>query len=76
MTEVTLKDPEALRDFAERVERLCDFLLAHSDKSDSNDLKVLHKLKDDAANFQMTKIQLTNATIEGLDQFMKGVPTP
>lgn len=59
--------------FAERVERLCDFLIneyTHENGRDgSEDLKVLEVLKEDAADLQNN----ISASIEGLHNYMNGV---
>jgi len=59
-------------EFAERVERFCDFLLAQ-DIVTSDDVNVIQKLKEDAANVQF-QVE-TNITLKGLDEYMRGMPS-
>jgi hypothetical protein len=59
--------------FAERVERLCDFLLNKvEDRSGSEDLKVIEDLKQDAADIQFNRSGV--GTIEGIHDYMHGIP--
>jgi hypothetical protein len=64
--------------FAERVERLCDFLLdrlgEEKQRDDSNDLKVIFDLKEEAANLQMVGGTPATETLGGLYDYMQGVP--
>lgn len=63
--------------FAERVERLCDFFLAkiseEAGTDNTNDLKVINDLKQDAANIQFNRSG-TKETLTGLYDYMNGVP--
>ncbi len=63
---------EDIRTFAERTERLCDFILLGMEKNGSEDVVVIQKLKDDAADLQHIT-RNANISIEGLSEFMKGV---
>jgi hypothetical protein len=65
-----------IKEFAIRVERLCDFLLAKMDKDGSNDVIALQKLKEDAANIQINNTNVVSETIFGLSEYMKGVNVP
>lgn len=59
-----------VKDFAIRVERLCDFLLNKFDVKDgSPDITVIQKIKDDAADLQFFDDHLY---IEGLDTYIRG----
>lgn len=62
-----------IRDFAQRVERLCDFLLHQVEVKDSGttDILVIKKLREDAADIQFSRVDITK--FEGLDNFMKGL---
>lgn len=64
---------EDLRDFAERVERLCQFLLTKTNQTEMNsdDVAVIRKLKEDAADFQNVRI---DAFYHGLDNYLRGFP--
>jgi hypothetical protein len=69
MTTVTVDD---VKNFAQRVERLCDFLLAGMEKDGSKDVVVVQKLKEDAADLQHIT-RNSNVSIEGLDDHMRGI---
>lgn len=59
-----------VKDFALRVERLCDYLLDRIDVKDgSNDIKVIQDLKEDAANFQFQDMSL----VKGLSDYVNGI---
>jgi hypothetical protein len=62
-----------IREFAQRVERLCDFLLAQVDteQSGSQDVLPIKDLKEDAADIQFNRADITN--FDGLDAYMKGL---
>ena len=60
-----------IKDFARRVERLCDFFLEHQEQDGSDDLKVLHELKQEAADIQFHDGS-GSEVIEGLYDYMKG----
>jgi hypothetical protein len=65
-----------IKEFAIRVERLCDFLLAKIEKDGSNDVIALQKLKEDAADIQINNTNVVSETISGLSEYMKGVNVP
>jgi len=73
---LTPRDIE-IKDFAMRVERLCDFLLSQvkgTELSGSDDIEVINELKEDAANLQFNNdVILVSNTVKGLDNFMKGL---
>lgn len=66
-----------IEDFARRVERMCDFILAkkgdETGRDGSPDLKVIEDLKEEAADLQFS-IQPITETLDGLHEYMKGVP--
>jgi len=64
---------EDIRTFAEKVERLCDFILDGADKDGTADVVAIQKLKDDARDLQGIK-RNANISIDGLSNFMKGMP--
>lgn len=72
MTTATVSE---INDFASRVERLCEFLLIGMKKHGSNDVVIIQKLQEDAANLQFTTSN-PSLGIDGLADFMKGVPAP
>jgi hypothetical protein len=61
-----------IKEFAERVERVCDFLLDKVKKDGSDDIRVLQQLKDDAADIQTDEIPNIRI-LGGLDDYMRGV---
>jgi hypothetical protein len=65
-----------IKDFARRVERLCDFLYAQVTseigKTGSNDLKVIEDLKEDAADIQFDCAHVLSKPLEGLYNYMNG----
>jgi hypothetical protein len=63
MSTVTVQD---ITEFAERVERMCEFILEGVEKDGSEDVVIIQKLKKDAADLQFIK-KNANVTIEGLD---------
>ena len=68
-----------VKDFARRVERLCDFFIDNAKKDDSTDLKVIHDLREDAADIQtigLNKAEIVSETLYGLSDYMKGVNSP
>ncbi len=67
-----------IKDFAERVERVCDFFIAkvseETGRRESNDLRVIEDLKEDAANLQFDP---ATETLTGLHDYMNGLnPIP
>lgn len=75
-----------IKDFARRVERLCDFILAHEDKvkneskkekdEELKDLAVIQDLKEEAADIQFDRVSLGFKIITGLDDYMNGINIP
>lgn len=68
------------RKFAERVERLCDFLLGRLytevGRNGSDEQKILEDLRDDAAEMQQN-VPPTEEVLTGLKDFMGGLtPEP
>lgn len=63
-----------IKEFAHRVERLCDFLLAqiNTEVSGDKDILIIKDLKEDAADLQFDHIDVP-ANLEGLDNYMKGL---
>jgi hypothetical protein len=62
-----------LKDFAQRVERLCDFILDRTEeRNGSTDLRVIEDLKQEAADIQFEQLQPATITVEGLSDYMKG----
>lgn len=61
-------------DFAERVERLCDFFLAKHKRDGSNDLKIIQNLKEEAADIHFGRVRVvTEGSLDGLYDYMNGV---
>jgi len=61
-----------IRRFAERVERLCDFLLSRVEiNNDNADTKFVQDLRTDAADFQFESLP---TILTGLDEYVKGLP--
>jgi hypothetical protein len=65
-----------IKEFAIRVERLCDFLLAKMEKDGSKDVVTLQNLKEEAANIQINNTNVVSESISGLSEYMKGVNIP
>jgi hypothetical protein len=72
MTTVTVDD---VRDFAERVERLCEFFLDGLNKDGSADVVALQKMREDAADLQKIT-RNSNVSIDGLDAHLRGIAPP
>jgi hypothetical protein len=51
-----------LRDFAVKVERMCDFLISkgHEAKIDVKDINILHEIKQEAADIATGKKKITS----------------
>ena len=65
------------RDFADRVERLCDFILNRiADDPNSANVRVIHKLKEDAADIQFKYASFRGISLIDLSDHMKGLGTP
>jgi len=65
-----------IKDFAIRVERLCEFLLAKVDKDGSKDVVALQNLKEEAADIQADNSNVISESISGLSEYLKGVNVP
>jgi phosphopantetheine adenylyltransferase len=65
-----------IKEFAERVERLCEFLLAKMEKDGSDDVVTLQDLQDEAADIQSNNTNVVSESIAGLSEYMKGVNKP
>jgi hypothetical protein len=61
-----------IKDFARRVEHLCDFFLSKTEADGSKDRKVIEDLKEDAADIQFDQAEVDSGAFIGLDDFMKG----
>jgi hypothetical protein len=73
---LTMTQKVDIKEFAIRVERLCDFLLAKVEKDGSNDVIALQKLKEEAADIQINNTNVISESISGLSEYMKGVNVP
>ena len=62
-----------LKDFARRVEHVCDFFLSKIEADGSKDRKVLEDLKEDAADIQFDQVEVDSGPFIGLDDYLKGV---
>ena len=66
-----------IKEFAQRVERLCDFLLSRNDESvireGSDDFRVIERLKEDAADLMFDNAETVSRALEGLHNYMNGV---
>ena len=71
MSTVTVDD---IQKFAERVERLCEFILEGVEKDGSPDVVVLQQMKEDAADLQNIT-RNSNVSILGLDDHIRGIIT-
>jgi len=65
-----------IKEFASRVERLCEFLLAKMEKDGSKDVVELQNLQDEAADIQVNNTNVVSESIAGLSEYMKGVNKP
>lgn len=65
-----------IKDFARRVERLCNFFISkvteETGRDGSLDLKVLEDLKNTAADIQFDRVRVIGMNIEGLSEYMHG----
>ena len=70
----TAKEIE-IKEFAQRVERVCDFLLAKASdagETGSDDILVIEELKNDAADIQFGRKESLNL-FSGLEKHVKGL---
>lgn len=69
-----------IREFARRVEGVCDFFLnrMHEQglRNGSKDILVLEKLKDEAADIQFHRIEPIVESLDGLDDYMRSLNAP
>jgi hypothetical protein len=67
------KNKIEIKEFARRVERLCDFLIAKktegSGRDGSKDLQILEDLKSDAADIQFQELEV----FDGLSDYIQGI---
>lgn len=65
-----------IKDFARRVERMCDFFIAKRTEEKindgSSDLLVLEELKDEAADIQFDRVHVVSGMLNGLSDYMRG----
>jgi|NitcycUWRROWE17B_1032942.scaffolds.fasta_scaffold00038_2 hypothetical protein len=73
---LTMQTTVDIKDFAIRVERLCEFLLAKVDKDGSKDVVALQNLKEEAADIQADNSNVISESISGLSEYLKGVNVP
>ena len=73
---LTMQTTVDIKDFAIRVERLCEFLLAKMDKDGSKDVVALQNLKEEAADIQADNSNVISESISGLSEYLKGVNVP
>lgn len=64
-----------IKDFAKRVEHLCDFFLSKTEKNGSKDRKIVEDLKEDAADIQFDQAEIASEPFTGLDAYMAGITT-
>lgn len=66
-----------IQEFARKVERICDFVIARlkneGANDDSADFKVIYDLKEQAANIHMRRVKVTGELFTGLADYLKGV---
>jgi hypothetical protein len=60
-----------VKEFAKRVERLCEFLLDRVERDGNKDVVEIQKIKEDAADLQAGDNEFT---FEGLSDHMRGAP--
>ena len=61
-----------IKDFADRVERMCEFILMQVDKDGSQDVTFVQQIKEDAADLQCIPNDMNNLSIDGIHDYMKG----
>jgi hypothetical protein len=62
-----------IKDFAKRVEHVCDFFLSKAEADGSSDRKVLEDLKEDAADIQFDQAEIDSGAYIGLDDYVRGI---
>ena len=67
-----------VKDFAQRVERLCDFFIDKAKDEpghgETHDLKVIKDLREVAVDIQFERTIIGSQTLFGLDNYMRGFP--
>lgn len=64
-----------IKEFARRVEHVCDFFLSRTEADGSKDRKILEDLKEDAADIQFDQADIASEAYSGLDDYIKGINT-
>lgn len=64
-----------LKEFAERVERVCEFFLSQTEADGSEDRRIIEDLKEVAANIQFDQAVLKFDLLKGLSDHMSGLPS-
>lgn len=62
-----------IKDFARRVEHVCDFFLSKTEANGSKDRKIIEDLKEEAADIQFDQVEISSGAFTGLDDYLKGV---
>lgn len=62
-----------IKEFARRVEHLCDFFLSKTEADGSKDRKVIEDLKETAADIQFEQVEIAEGAYIGLDDYMRGI---
>lgn len=69
-----------IKEFAIRVERLCDFFISKYREEQTRDgspnLRIIEDLKDQASEIQHGFTDTVDITLEGLDNYMRGLTVP
>lgn len=77
MSQTKTLDP---KEFASRVERVCEFvidrLIQDRGRDGSKDQKVIEDLREDAADIQYDRVDLGYLSLDGLHDYVNGVPEP
>jgi hypothetical protein len=63
-----------IKEFARRVEHLCDFFLSKTERDGSKDRKIIEDLKEDAADIQFDQVEIASGVFTGLNDYMVGIP--
>jgi hypothetical protein len=64
-----------IKEFARRVEHICDFFLSRTEADGSKDRKIIEDLKEDAADIQFDQVEVASGPFVGLDDYLKGINT-
>lgn len=62
-----------IKDFARRVEHVCDFFLSKTEADGSRDRKIIEDLKEEAADIQFDQAEISSGAFNGLDDYIKGI---